>query len=210
MTSPTGRAIRSRSRRTRAARPSRAFTLVELLLVVVIMFLAASLAVPSFVRSYRGAKLRASARTVVMIHRYARGMAVLQQKPIAALYYKEMGKIEIVALATKSLDDRERFLDKQVGQTGVEAVDKQVEKDQGESAEPGAVTAELVRPLPDGVRITAFETKQEGREYKSVYWVNYYPNGMCDDFTVKMEDERKKSVTITADPVSGKAKVKYE
>ncbi len=63
-----------------------AFTLIELLMVVVIILLATTMAIPSFVRSYKGAKLRSSVRTIVMASRYARSVAVLQQKQTAILF----------------------------------------------------------------------------------------------------------------------------
>ena len=62
------------------------------------MLLASAIAVPSFVRSYRGAKLRTSARAVVMSHRYARGTAVLKQVEVAVLYDAKKNTIEIVSV----------------------------------------------------------------------------------------------------------------
>ncbi|OQW96936.1 MAG: hypothetical protein BWK77_03150 [Verrucomicrobia bacterium A1] len=171
------------------------------MLVVVITLLASALALPSFVRSMRGAKLRASTRSVLMCHRYARSMAVLQQTSVAALFDTAKGDIEIVSVKSAT-DDREKFLDERGNRTGVEAVDKPV----AEPAETG-VESELIRPLEEGVRISSFESEKVEQQRDGIYWVNYYPNGMCDPYTVTIEDEYHKAVRIKVDPLSGKAVV---
>ena len=60
-----------------------AFTLIEVLLVVVIIMITAGIAVPSFVNSYRGVKMRTSVRGIVMASRYAHSVAVLNQMQTA-------------------------------------------------------------------------------------------------------------------------------
>jgi prepilin-type N-terminal cleavage/methylation domain-containing protein len=186
-----------------------AFTLIELMLVVVITLLASALAIPSFVRSMRGAKLRASTRSVLMCHRYARSMAVLQQTPVAALFDTAKAEIEIVSVKSAT-DDREKFLDDRGNRTGVEAVDNPgTEPAEAEPAKAG-VESELIRPLEGGVRISSFESEKVEQERDGIYWVNYYPNGMCDPYTVTIEDEYHKSVQIKVDPLSGKAEVERD
>ncbi len=177
------------------------------------MLLAAAIAVPSFVRSYRGAKLRTSARSIVMSHRYARSMAVLRQTPVAALFDKNRGEIEVVSLASSAaFDDRSKFLDERSQKTGVESVDNAnpAGGPPAEAAPAPTVQSELVRPLAEGVKIAEFDSEQGAQEFKGVYWVNYYPNGMSDEFTVRLEDEYHKTATVSVDPLSGRAKVEYE
>lgn len=199
----------------RKPNPSRrsAFTLIELLLVVVISLLAAALAVPSFVRSFRGAKLRTSARTVVMGHRYARGMAVLRQVPVAVLYDAEKGEMEIVSVPAAARVNRDAFLDDRAARVGVDAVDHApAEEDaEGNPAPPaGGVATEMVRRLAEGVRIASFDSDRVEREVNGVYWVNYYPNGMCDPYTIRLRDAYGQGAEVSIDPLSGKAEVDYE
>jgi Tfp pilus assembly protein FimT len=183
-------------------RPAAGFTLLELMLVVVITMLAAAVAIPSFVRSMRGAKLRASTRSVLMCHRYARSMAVLKQTPVAALFDTVKNEIEIVSIKSAA-DDREKFLDQRGERTGVESVDKEGEK----QAEVG-IESELIRTLEEGVTISSFESDKAEQQRKGIYWVNYSPNGMCDPYTVTIEDENHHPIIIEAEPLSGRAKVK--
>ncbi len=59
--------------------PHCAFTLVELLLVVAIIGILASVSILAVSRSMHGGGVRSAARTVIMCGRYARSMAVLRQ-----------------------------------------------------------------------------------------------------------------------------------
>ena len=191
-------------------RGRRAFTLIELLLVIVIMMLAAAMAVPSFIRSYRGAKLRTSARAVVMSHRYARGMAVLKQVQVAALFDVKKNTIEIVSVTDESalthhdkvFEERNKQAEEEVKATSGEEIKA--------AAPAGGVVSELVRPLAEGVHIAHFESEKVEQEKDGIYWVNYYRNGMCDPYSMELRDEYYKSATVTVDPLSGKAKVVYE
>ena len=190
--------------------PDPPFTLIELLLVVVIMMLAAAMAVPSFVRSYRGAKLRTSARAVVMSHRYARGMAVLKQVEVAVLYDVKKNTIEIVSVTdAAAARDHDQVSEERAQQA--EAAAKATPGDGTPAAQPaGGVLSELVRPLADGVQIAHFESEKVEQEKDGIYWVNYYRNGMCDPYSIELRDEYNKSATVTVDPLSGKAKVEYD
>jgi type II secretion system protein H len=194
------------SRRRSAA----GFTLIELLLVIVIMMLAAAMAVPSFIRSYRGAKLRTSARSVVMSHRYARGMAVLKQVEVAVLYDAKKNTIEIVSVTDPKAARNHGNVSEARAQQAEDAA-----KAAGDGTPPpaqtaGGVLSELVRPLAEGVHISHFESSKVEQEKDGIYWVNYYRNGMCDPYSIEIEDEYHKSATVTVDPLSGKAKVEYE
>jgi type II secretion system protein H len=187
------------------------FTLIELLLVIVIMMLAAAMAVPSFVRSYRGAKLRTSARAVVMSHRYARGMAVLKQVEVAVLYDAKKNTIEIVSV-TDSAAARNHD---QVSEARAQQAEDAAKANPDDGTKPvaqtaGGVSSELIRPLADGVHISNFESHKVEQEKDGIYWVNYYRNGMCDPYSLELQDEYHKSATVTVDPLSGKAKVEYD
>jgi prepilin-type N-terminal cleavage/methylation domain-containing protein len=188
-----------------------AFTMIELMLVIAIMLLATAVAVPTMVRSLRGARLRSSARTVVMVHRYARSMAVLGQKQIGVLFDKERGKIEIVSVTSSAnYDERSMFLEQRSLRLPADEEKSEATAAAEEATAPPAVASELQRNLAEGVKIEAFAIDKEDQEYKGIYWVNYYPNGMLDKWELLLQDEYRKRVTITVDQISGKAKVEYE
>ena len=79
---------------------SRGFTLVEVLLVVVIMGVIMTIAMPSFVRSIQAQRLGTAARTISTVARYARSMAVLKQSDLALAFNLANGQVDLVASNT--------------------------------------------------------------------------------------------------------------
>ena len=187
------------------------FTLIEMMLIVVIMLLASALAIPSFVRSYRGAKLRTAARTVVMVHRHARSMAVLGQKEVGVLFDVAQQHLEVVSIGTEtSAGDKSKFLEQSADRAADSAIQAGKEPDEEEPKAQPAVVSELTRKLPDGVKIDSFESEKVEQEVDGIYWVTYHPNGMSDPYTVRLVDDNQKAAVVEVDPISGKAKVEYE
>jgi prepilin-type N-terminal cleavage/methylation domain-containing protein len=71
---------------SRRAGRRRGVTLIEMLLVLAIVGIAAAITVPNFVKSIRGNRLRTAGRVVIKAGRYARSMAVLQQKDVIVTF----------------------------------------------------------------------------------------------------------------------------
>ncbi|MBI2437309.1 MAG: prepilin-type N-terminal cleavage/methylation domain-containing protein [Lentisphaerae bacterium] len=77
-----------------------AFTLIEILMVIVIMGIVAAIALPSFVRSFQGQRLSTAARTLATVTRYARSMAVLKQSDLELTFNLANGQIDLVSSNT--------------------------------------------------------------------------------------------------------------
>lgn len=176
------------------SRPRGGFTLVEILMVVVIILIASAVAVPSLMRSFRGAKLRASARQQVMTSRYARSIAVLQQVQTALLLDTALNTMEVLTI---SMPPRSTsiFLNDVAGHGGEEAGTPVIE-------------SVLVRRLESGVRF--IDVRGDGRrelpENDGIYTIRFFSNGMCDPYEVILEDDLGKRARISVDPLSGKSK----
>ena len=182
---------------------------MELLLVVVIGLLAAGVAIPSFVKSYRGAKLRASVRAVTMTHRYVRSLAVLNQQYMGIIFNQEHNDLAVVALPPNVTgEQRGKFLD---GQEAAAAEDQPPPTTEAgatpPTATPDGVQMVLEKKLEDGVTITDFSVAEANKDEKGNYWIQYYPNGSCDKYSLTLQDDRQQRTKITIDPLSGKAKV---
>ena len=72
----------------------RGFTLVEVMLVVLIIGVALTVAVPEMTKSIRGNKLRTAASSIVKAGKYARSMAILSQQPVRLTFHKADGRVE--------------------------------------------------------------------------------------------------------------------
>ncbi|MEM7390839.1 MAG: prepilin-type N-terminal cleavage/methylation domain-containing protein [Verrucomicrobiota bacterium] len=172
------------------------FTFLEIMMVVGIALVLATLSVPMFVQSYRGQKLKTSARTISMVHRYARSVSVLQQKPAAVLYDTENGRIKVIVgtshntrmtsgtdLPSFSGDDDEENLEWEPLLT------KQLESD----------------VWFDDVRL---EGNARGGSLSGIVFVRYHINGMCDKYKVRLRDKRDRYKEIDVDHISGTVRIR--
>lgn len=213
MTEDRGRRAGIRHPSSVVRRPSSGFTLIEVLVVVFIALLVTGLAAPSFTRSLKAQRIRTSARTVVTAHKYARNLAVLRQQPMAVLFDRIGQVVEVVAVADRSgLTGRGGFLEERsrANRELPKTVEDKKKLDPEEAPPPAKMESIDLRPLATDVRITDFKSDGDFYHRDGVYWVNYYPSGMSDGFVLRLEDERKAVVTITADPISGGAEVKFD
>ncbi len=188
-----------------------AFTMIEILVVVAITLIAAGIALPSFVRSMQGQRLRTSARAIVTSHKFARNMAVLRQQPMAMLIDRLNGEIEVVQLeSARSMNTRDMVLDARREGPSIEtsASNKKSKSDE-EGASPSITPVES-RPLDPTVKVVDFRSDGDAAQRDNVFWVNYYPSGMSDGFTLLLRDERGHEVRIEADAISGGVEAEYD
>ena len=181
------------------------FTLIEILLVVVIIAIASAVALPSFARSFRGAKLRTSTRLVLGMHRNAQTKAVLGQRYMALLFDEVKGTLEMVDQGQPGVKKDVFF-----GGLGGEAAPAAAAPEPAGDApaeEAPAISSLLVRKLEEGVKIRSFHG---GKEIDGIHFVSYYPNGMCEAYSVEIGDDENRTATIKVDAVTGKAKVERE
>ena len=80
------------------------FTLVELLLVLAIIGVVTAITMPSLVRSIRGNRLREAVRTVVMMGKYTRSTALLEQKQAELVITIDTASLEVKDGIRRELD----------------------------------------------------------------------------------------------------------
>ncbi|MFC1452865.1 Tfp pilus assembly protein FimT/FimU [Verrucomicrobiota bacterium] len=173
----------------------RGFTLIELLLVMAILGITSAMLLPSFVNSTRGNRLRTGARTVVMAGRYARSMALLQQRDKVVRFDFTKGRVSVHSGAI-------------LPHHGMNASPASVSPEPSDSKdEPrtGAVrtasSEELGRDL-DGILLAYVEIEGVGRMTEGVGEVVYHSNGRCTPYEVGIVDNRGESVIIEVDALS--------
>jgi prepilin-type N-terminal cleavage/methylation domain-containing protein len=188
-----------------APRSRQAFTLIELLLVVAIIGVVTAITLPAFVASTRGNRLRAAARTVVQMGRYARSMAVLRQGDMVVTFDLDRHTVSArpgAGAATNALSGD--------GDTGA--------GDAAESAPPvGDQAAESDRPAGAG-HATGAETLTRKLEPVTIDFVDpggdtapvrqgvftavFSGNGRCTPYTVQIRDPFDTAVRIEVDALA--------
>lgn len=189
----------------------RAFTMIELLLVLVIIGIITAITVPSLVRSIRGNRLSTSARSVIMAGRYARSMAVMKQTEMALVLNMDNGTVSVRVMP---VDLFMRIIESRAEEPRKPEEDE-VEKLPDETDEDGKVkpkpeprtsvsegTEELSRKLERVTisRVTISETKETFS--KGTCQILYRSNGTCEPYEVEITDDNENRVKIEVDSLS--------
>ena len=188
------------SRRPRL-RNRRGFTLVEILLVVAIIGITSMIAMPSFVRSIRGNRLRSATRSVVMGGRYARSMALLVQQPVALAF--DLGKATFSVDAMGGAAPAVPAAD--FGATGsvARALEPAAPGDEASAAQPPMPPerVHITRTL-DGITVESVKLAEQEGHVEGRILVVYQPNGRCTPYEVNLRDEAGSRVRIQVDALS--------
>lgn len=175
---------------------ARAFTLIELLLVITLMGIICLAVTPTMVRSIRGNRLRFAARTVISSGRYARSMAVMRQVRTPLLFDMKAGRISVGGDGTEQQGFNAVATASALSPTNSNAATN--------AAVAGAAPAfdvYLERTL-DGARIESVEIAGAGSVADGVCEVIYEQNGRCLPYTVELADEHGEAVTIEVDALA--------
>jgi hypothetical protein len=180
-----------------------------MLLITVIIGVAAMIAMPYFVKSIRGNLLRTAGRSVIMLSRYARTMAVLYQRDMALEFDMGTGAVRVRPLgapaATNSGAEAAAALLPEPDNplASVLAPLDGVGAPGGTEAPPPPARLNLaVSRTLEGVSIRSFEldgedSRREGQPF-AVYWLN----GICTPYTVTLADAHDKALSIHVDALA--------
>ena len=182
----------------------RAFTLIELLLVLAVIGIITVVTIPNFARSMRGSRLRVATRTVVMAGRYARSMAVLRQADMAVTFDLDAWRVAVQPLRSPAPEPAESESEEASEDNGPVAAEPAPPPAPaaGEGGRGDMGEVELTRDL-EGVRIVGVSTgDEEGDRTAGQVTVIYRNNGRCTPYTVRLADEDDLGVTVAVDALA--------
>ncbi len=171
--------------------PRRAFTLLEVLLVVALIGVMTLVSLPQMIRSIRGNRLRAATRTLVMAGRYARSMALLRQEEMALIFDLDQAVLRVESRGRPALqrspEDGDIVSANDTPRPGTNA--------------PPPTPVNLRRSL-DAVRIASVRVQEESEHREGIFVVPYETNGRCAPYEVRLEDDHGGRMVIRVDALS--------
>jgi len=186
----------------------RAFTLVEVLMVLAILGICTIIAMPSLVRSIRGNRLRVGTRTIVMAGNYARTMSILRNQEMKLVLDKGANSVtvepyrDVITPRSEDLGLTDQF----PPATPPPSSDVSPAPTESTSALP---PVRIVRKL-DAVRIDSVTVdRKKNKTPDASAMVVYQSNGRCNPYEVRVVDEYGSAMVISVDAVAS-AKVKQE
>jgi len=151
------------------------FSLIELSIALFILAILLAVSLPSFIRSYNGAVLNATGRTVITTCQFAKLNAVLRQQKVA--FYIDMDSRKISLRQFAGTND-------------------------ADSSESSILDLKTVEISPR-IGVASVQIGDQPAEQKGQVEATFYPNGTCDAFTITFRGAEKGSgLAIMVDPVT--------
>lgn len=170
------------------------------------------MAVPLFARAANSSRLRVSARAVVTAHRYARAMSVLRQADMVMMLDAGWNRVRIVNVEQQAATATNEDGSVVSAEKEMSWLDSDMRTGANPMQDPSATTtnvikAELERDLAEGVSIVEVNLGEKEQQQDQTWWVNYFANGMCDPFSVRLEDRTGRTTTVIVDGFTGEVSV---
>ena len=163
----------------------RAFTLVELIVVIAIMGVILGISIPAFIRLKNKAPLEQAISDVEEVCRNARARAILDMR-VMEVYLNDADDVVALSTATRAV-------------TGVD-IDTGLEARQPDYGEEKArfqlqADMEIIAPVDD--------------EFAGELWLRFYPNGTAEPVELRVFDGEG-AYRLAVDPVTGQTIVVNE
>jgi len=200
----------------------KAFTLIELMVVIMVLGVVAAVIVPNFSVFMKGNRMRLSVKSVILAGKYAKSVAVLRQRDTAVVFDFDSNIVSVnfVGSDNTSADAfaEDKLVDFEANDLGgFESIihTQAVSSANGEQLK-GIDAVE--RKLEEGIVFDSVEINMSvlsgdtsGIYKEGVCRVVYYTNGRCEPYTVvlKHDGDIEQSVNMSVDAL-GFVETTYE
>jgi prepilin-type N-terminal cleavage/methylation domain-containing protein len=149
-----------------------AFTLVEILLVIIITGIVLALAAPNFSKGYSSFQLNKTAEDLLSLSRWAQAMSMGQERIYALSFTGDYRSYEL--LRVKSGDD---------------------ESDKQDNFEPVQGTLGRMHAIPQTIHLVM---RTQSYDSKGDY-IEFYPDGTIDPATIQLSTAEKKEILSSSE-----------
>ncbi len=163
------------------------FTLIEIMVVVALMGLIATMAIPSIYQMTKKEGMRRAVSNLIEVCSNARAQAILRGKAVDVIFHPVERRFEVGEVAAPAPTSFE----------GEGAAPK--------PAPPPSPGTGLAGVIPEDVRLEMLDVNL--LEYSQSEWtrVRFYPNGTSDEMTVIFHSNKGEFRKITLEPTTGLA-----
>lgn len=174
----------------------KAFTLLEILFVVLIMGLLLGITLPRMSGTFGAAKLKTAARDLTGMLRYARNTAVLRELPCEIRFDLDEGLYQLVLMDASG----DIYEEKRSSHRG--------RKRNNDGASP-MISDDVagVRRLPGKIYFSVIYTAAPLTDDTDRPRVIYYPDGSATPATIAIEDHKKRAISVEVFRTTGMARV---
>jgi len=169
-----------------------AFTLIEIVLVVLIIGLIAALAVPSFVDSMHGQRLDSAASEIATACQKARYEALFSGR---TCWY-------VIDFDQQSI----QLMQEPQAETNTVATYAEIAAETNILDSATAEVKERVS-IEEGVRLTSVQAQDGSQQSTGKVGFPFYNNGVCEPFRIFLQNDKEETRALDVDMFTGKAKV---
>lgn len=184
----------------RGAAPLRAFTLVELLLVLTLLLTVLGFAAPALARFFRGRELDSEALRFLALTRHGQSRAVEEGVPMVLWMDPEQRRYGLEAEASYlEVDDRAREFELAEG----------LELEVNQPHLPGR----LAEPVPELAPLPAAPDSQRPRALQNLFWLRFTPDGFLPENGpdwIAFHQVREGEIEASLWVVPGRNRLRYE
>jgi prepilin-type N-terminal cleavage/methylation domain-containing protein len=150
-----------------------AFTLVEILLVIIIIGIILALTAPNFSKGYSRFQLNKTADDLLSVSRWAQAMAIWQERTYALSFSDDRRSYDLVRSKVTMQNEAAEDIEEVDGPDGFEPIQ-------------GALGR--IHKIPDAIRL-------ESRDDR----INFYPDGTINPATIQLASPDQKTVLSSAE-----------
>lgn len=163
------------------------FTLIEIMIVVALMGLIATMAIPNIYQITKKEGMRRAVSDLIEVCSNARAQAILRGKAVDVIFHPVERRFEVSGLAAPASTNLE-------GEGGA-----------AKPAPPPSPGTGLAGIIPDDIVLEMLDVNL--LEYSQSEWtrVRFYPNGTSDEMTVIFHSDKGDFRKITLEPTTGLA-----